>query len=73
MLRYNSAEGRPQGLTYNPDFFVIETARAGWLECKFDALLGKLAAKMPSRYVRRENREWKSSPGEVYAEHLGLF
>ena len=72
-LRYADSEGRPRGLIYTPDFFVIESETAGWLECKSDAMLAKLSLQMPNRYVHSGTDQWRCVPGEEYANRFGLF
>jgi transposase InsO family protein len=72
-LSYQAANGRSLGHPYTPDFFVIRTDSAGWVECKTEQELQKLAEKNPNRYKQAEDGKWCMPPGEKYAKELGLF
>lgn len=65
--------GRMVGVLHTPDFFVLEGEAAGWIECKAETELVKLAEASPERYTRTPAGEWRCPPGERYAEPLGLF
>lgn len=67
-----SKEGKTMGYLYTADFFVIREGGAGWVECKTDEELLKLAAKSPYRYSKDDQDVWHMHPGEEYAAKLGL-
>jgi transposase InsO family protein len=72
-LNYSSEDRRNIGFFYTPDFFVIRTNSAGWVECKTENNLQKLSEKNPNRYLLGDDNHWHTTPGEQYAEQLGLF
>ena len=72
-LTYQSKAGRNLAFFYTPDFFVIRTNRAGWVECKTEDEWQKLAERNPNRYLLGDNNQWHSPPGEQYAEQFGFF
>ncbi|WP_243147037.1 Tn7 transposase TnsA N-terminal domain-containing protein [Scytonema sp. UIC 10036] len=45
-IQYLSASGRNLGVIITPDFFVISSQSAGWVECKTETELEKLASKI---------------------------
>jgi putative transposase len=65
--------GKKLGVLHTPDFLVLGVETAGWIECKPEAELVKLAEASPERYVQRATGAWCCPPGERYAEPLGLF
>lgn len=72
-LSYQSDTGRNLAFFYTPDFFVIGTNRAGWVECKTEDNLQKLAERNPNRYLLGEDNQWHSPPGEQYAQQFRFF
>lgn len=58
--------------THTPDFFVLWENAAGWVECKMEDNLDRLAEQIPHRYVPNKDGTWSCPPGESYAEPLGL-
>jgi len=72
-LNYQSESGRNLGFFYTPDFFVIRTDSAGWVECKTEKELKNLALKDSSRYFKENNGQWRMPPGEQYASQFGFF
>src|SRR5262249_49026535 len=51
----------------------IRQASAGWIECKTEERLLKLAESQPNRFQYDEiDRLWRCPPGEGYAARLGL-
>jgi putative transposase len=72
-LIYTGKTGKPVGIFHTPDFFVLRSDGAGWVECKMEEQLPQLAERMPHRYVRNVDRSWSCPPGEAYAEPFGLF
>lgn len=57
---------------HTPDFFKLDVGYTGWVECKTEQDLQRLAKKMPNRYRLDENGVWRCPPGEEYASNLGL-
>jgi putative transposase len=72
-LIYTGKTGKPVGIFHTPDFFVLRSDGAGWVECKMEEQLPQLADRMPHRYVRNVDRSWSCPPGEAYAGPFGLF
>jgi putative transposase len=72
-LVYTGKTGKPVGIFHTPDFFVLRSDGAGWVECKMEEQLPQLADRMPHRYVRNVDRTWSCPPGEAYAHSFGLF
>ncbi len=72
-INYQSEKGRNLGFFQTPDFFVIKRDSVGWVECKNEDKLKKLAEKSPNRYVLSEDNQWHTPPGESYAEEFGFF
>ncbi|MFN6495751.1 MAG: integrase [Nostoc sp. DedQUE01] len=70
-IQYTSASGRNLGVIITPDFFVIRSHSAGWVECKTESELEKLAQKSPQRY-QFTNNKWQSPPGLYYAQQFGF-
>ncbi len=72
-LQYrNSTDTRNVTTKYTPDFFVLREDGAGWVECKMEEDLLRLAKKMPHRYQQRPDGSWFCPPGEAYAAQFGL-
>ena len=72
-LKYRSQDDtRNVSATHTPDFFVLLQDGAGWVECKMEKDLVRLAKKMPFRYQRRPDNSWFCPPGEAYAEKYSL-
>ena len=72
-LVYQAKSGRRVGVWHTADFFVIDSREIGWEEWKMEAELVRLAEKMPNRYVRDEEGDWRCPPGEEYAAQYGFF
>src|SRR6266404_2556987 len=72
-LNYASASGRPVGVVHTPDFLVLETNTAGWVECKTQESLNKLGSVQPHRYRGDDKGQWRCPPGEEAANPLGLY
>ncbi len=72
-INCQSASGRNIGFYYTPDFFVIRTESAGWVECKTEEQLQELARKNPNRYILGENNRWYSPPADDHAQPFGFF
>jgi transposase InsO family protein len=71
-LEYLSARGRRVKVMHTPDYFVIRTDAAEWVECKTNEDLVTLAQKSPNRYRNAGDGRWHCAPGEAYAERFGL-
>jgi hypothetical protein len=71
-LAYPTASGRRLSVMHTPDYFVLRHDSAGWVECKTEEGLEKLAIKSPHRYVRDDVGNWRCPPGEAHASTLGL-
>lgn len=72
-LTYPSRDGaRMVVADHTPDFFLLQTGYAGWVECKTEEHLHALAKKMPYRYQLDEHGVWRCPPGEEYAAQFGL-
>ena len=65
-------KGKNLGISHTPDFFVINRNSAGWVECKTEEELLRLAVKSHNRYQLDENDEWICPPGIEYAKQFGL-
>ena len=72
-LTYRSKKERQVGVLHTPDFFVLRQASCGWVECKMEDDLLRLAEQQPHRYVRNADGTWSCPPGEEYTAPLGLF
>ncbi len=72
-LKYRNKEDTRHVTTrHTPDFFVMQQESAGWVECKMEEDLNRLAEEKPFRYQRRKNGSWCCPPGEAYAAQFGL-
>jgi len=71
-LTYRDGRERKMSVMHTPDFFVLRTDSAGWVECKTEDDLVKLAQKSAHRYLQTPDRIWRCPPGEEYASALGL-
>ena len=71
-LAYPTARGRRLSVMHTPDYFVLRLGSAGWVECKTEGDLEKLAIKSPHRYIRDDAGNWRCPPGEAHASSLGL-
>lgn len=71
-LAYPAASGRRLSVMHTPDYFVLRQDSVGWVECKAEDDLQKLAIKSPHRYVRDDVGNWRCPPGEDHAAALGL-
>lgn len=71
-INYQGASGRNIGFFYTPDFFVIRTNSAGWVECKTLSELKSLIVKHPHRYSKGEDLKWYSPPASEHAAQFGF-
>ena len=73
-LNYQSKSGRALGVIHTPDYFVIRTTSAAWIECKMQEQLLKLAEDQPHRFRFDPGANvWRCPPGENYAAQFGLY
>jgi putative transposase len=70
-LEYRSKTDRLVRVTHTPDFFVIRTDGAFWVECKPEKKLRETEKVQPNRFCRGEEG-WRCPPGEAYAGQFGL-
>ena len=70
-LEYQALSGKQVGVLHTADYFAIRTDRAGWIECKTEEDLRRLAEQAPNRY-QFDGSRWRCPPGESYAGRLGL-
>jgi transposase InsO family protein len=73
LIYQNKEKTRRVVASHTPDFFVLHDKRAGWVECKMEEDLLRLAEQNPHRYVHHPDGSWSCPPGEAYAAPLGLF
>lgn len=71
-LRYKTEDGRTATAPYTPDFLVIRKGSVGWVECKSEDELHRLAKSHPNRYHRESEGVWRSPPAEAIAAERGL-
>ena len=73
-LNYVAKDGKRRvGFLHTPDFFVIRRHWGGFLECKYDDELEKLAVEMPNRYLFcKDDGTWSCPPGEGYSTSYQL-
>ena len=72
-LKYrNQDDTRNVTARHTPDFFVVREDGAGWVECKMEDDLVRLAKEKPFRYQQHLDGSWFCPPGEAYAAQFGL-
>ena len=71
-LRYSGANGRDVVVGHVPDFLVLGESYAGFIECKDERQMAKLAEQYPTRYVADPDLGWRCPPGEDAAKPYGL-
>ena len=72
VLDYKSKRGRRVVVDHTPDFLVLGTEFAGFVECKPAEKLLKLVNETPNRYVADGEGRWRCPPGEAAAAPYGL-
>ena len=70
-LEYKARSGKQVRVLHTADYFAIHVDRAGWIECKTEDDLRRLAEQAPNRY-QLDGDHWRCPPGETYAGRLGL-
>jgi putative transposase len=73
LVYQNKDASRRVVVKHTPDFFVLQEEAAGWVECKMEEDLVRLAKQSPHRYVPNSDGTWSCPPGEAYAKPMGLF
>lgn len=73
LVYQNKDDTRRVVVKHTPDFFVLREEAAGWVECKVEEDLVRLAKQAPHRYVHNMDGTWSCPPGEAYAKPMGLF
>lgn len=71
-LVYLSLKGTRVHVWYTADYFEISEDYLGYIECKTEDRLEKLARQMPNRYVKNEQGGWRCPPGEQAAAKQGV-
>ena len=71
-LRYPGKNGHPVVTAHTPDFLQISGDFIGYIECKPDETLSKLARERPGRWSRDADDTWRSIPSEQAAARYGL-
>ena len=71
-LRYLGKGQYTVTVSYTPDFLQISDAFFGFVECKPDDTLAKLARERPGRWSRDADGTWRSIPAEQAAARFGL-
>jgi putative transposase len=72
-LHYRTGKGKLLSVLHTPDYFVIRQESAGWIECKTEEQLLKLAESQPNRFqYDRIDKLWRCPPGEGAAARFGL-
>ena len=71
-LRYLGKNDHPVATAHTPDFLQISDDFIGYVECKPDETLSKLARERPGRWSRDSDGTWRSIPSEQAAARYGL-
>lgn len=71
-LSYQSASGKKTTHLSTPDFFLIQEAWMGWVECKPQAQLQKSYRSGCDRFIPDGHGGWRCPPGEAFAAKYGL-
>ncbi len=71
-LKYKSLHGKNTSFYHTPDFLVLRTDCAEFVECKTEEQLLNLTMSQPNRYQTDSTQTWRCSPGEAAAAELGL-
>jgi transposase InsO family protein len=69
---YIDAAGKVQGGRTTPDFLVVQSKQAGFIECKDERQMAKLAEEKPYLYKRGGDGRWHCPAREAAAAELGL-
>ena len=71
-LRYRGKGAHPVTTPYTPDALQISEAFVGFVECKPDEDLSRLARERPGRWSQDSDGTWRSIPAEQAAAQYGL-
>jgi len=72
-LRYKNKNGRMVTVTHTPDFFLIHPGRAGFVECKDEQTLLRLANEQPNKFTVDSAGIWHCLPAEEEAAKYGFY
>ena len=71
-LMYPGKNERKVRTQHTVDFLIISESYVGYVECKPEETLVKLAERQPGRWQRDEDDAWRSAPAEESAARFGL-
>jgi hypothetical protein len=71
-LHYIARSGKRAAIEMIPDYLVIRTNGAEFMECRSEPELEALAAAAPERFVHEADGRWRCPPGEHAAAAHGL-
>ena len=71
-LRFTGKGGRDVVVGHVPDFLVLGESYTGFVECKDESQIAKLAEQYPTRFVQDGDQAWRCPPGEDAATPFGL-
>jgi putative transposase len=72
-VRYKNQKGRMITVNNTPDFFLMHPKEAGFIECKLENTLIKLAKSRPNKFVLDADGKWRCPPCEEEAAQYGLY
>ena len=72
-IRYKNKNGRIITVNNTPDFFLMHSGAAGFVECKLEESLVKLAKEQPNKFILDPDGTWRCPPGEEEAAKFGLY
>jgi putative transposase len=72
-VSFTLPDGKKQSHWITPDFLLLEGDKCGWIECKKEEELIRLAEEKPYLFSRTEDGVWHYLPGEEKAKEYGLF
>jgi len=72
-IRYKNQKGRMITANTTPDFFLMHTKEAGFVDCKFEDNLIKLAKDQPNKFVLDSDGKWHCPPAEEEAARYGMY
>lgn len=69
---YIGKNGRTVSYQSTPDFFLLQEGFAGWVECKPEDELQKIAETGSKLFIKDEQGKWRCPAGEAAAAEFGL-
>lgn len=69
---YIGKNGRTVSYQSTPDFFLLQEDFAGWVECKPEDELQKIAETGSKLFIKDEQGKWRCPAGEAAAAEFGL-